>query len=772
MKSLTFSKKHFLRFYGLLLLSTSIIGVGTLNAQHVSVLQDNNQELPSASMLEPVVIISTREEKTILDIPQTISVVTRQQMDDHMINDIQDLVRHQPGVSVSRQTSITNPWGQLTGFTIRGVSGNRVQLTVDGSRIQESITDGSRDFFDLGNFQAVEIVKGPNSVLWGADALGGAVMFRTRDPSDLLKFTNKPWVVELKTGYDSFDRSWKKQVTGAYDFGDLQILGSYNQVSLHEPRLRKARADGGIWGCTRRQIGCNVLFPADTDVDNLLVKAVWSPTKDHTFKLTGELFGRDTEILQLYDLGESATGRPSVTSYINDSYIRDLDMKRRRIAFEHQWNVDKNWLDSIKWRVSYSPQSRETDSLQKRIYSNRYHLVNQYRKYSETFAEADIQLQSNFNLAGAAHLLTYGFDGDTTKGNYKGTNQTFNSLTGLTVTQTNQGFSFPKVDTQRADIYLQDEISLLEGRLIVTPGLRLAHYEIDPTGDKNYPGLPGYAPQEHKKSELIKRLGGIFHFDETYSAYASYGEGFKMPTSQQLFQSSNDPFSGSSIIPNANLKPEYVKNYEIGLRGSYNKGYFSFGTFYADYTDFIRSFQQVMITAPDGSRVPAYTFDNVSKVHLWGIEFAGEYEVFDYTTISANISWSKGRQKVDRDAERTAFDGAVPITAVLGVKHRLADYNLEFEALTTLAAGRKENANESDFLPSSYALFDVYAKWTPHDNFELSAGVENIFDRRYFPNTLTGYTKTPASAAVANVNPLELQTGPGRLFKLGATVRF
>jgi hemoglobin/transferrin/lactoferrin receptor protein len=737
--------------------------------------QEQSQQVVAEdeTTLEPIVLLSTRGAARVLDVPQTISVIDREELDNRNVRDIQDLVRHEPGISVSRQTSITNPWGQLSGFSIRGMSGNRVLLTVDGSRVQESITDGSRDFFDLSNFQSVEIVRGPNSVLWGADALGGSVMFRTRDPSDLLADDpTKPWALELKSSYDSFDHSWKKQITGAYDFGDLEIMGSYSQTSSQEGHFGNARADGGIWGCTRLYIGCDKLFPNDTDVDNALVKAVWTPTADHTIKLTGELFGRDTEVLQLYDMSASTTGVPSPSAYVNDPYIRDLEMRRKRIALEHQWDVDTGWLDTLNWRVSYSPQSRTTDSNQRRVYSNRVQFHNQYRDYSEDFLEADIQLQSSFDLGPTSHKLTYGFDGDLTKGDYEGINTTYNSLTGLTTVQENQGFSFPRVDTTRADFYIQDEITMLDDRLTITPGLRLAHYSIDPTGDGSYPGLPGYEPSEQDKTELLKRIGAIYKLDETYSVYASYGEGFKMPTSQQLFQSSSDPFSGIAIIPNLDLEPESVQSYEVGLRGQYDRGFFSLGAFYADYEDFIRSFQPTTIIGPGGVPVPARTFDNVEDVKLWGIEFGGEYEILDDTTVSANFSWSKGRQRVSSGAAKTAFDGAVPFTAVLGVKHVLPDYNLQFEAFGTFAAGRTENASPTSYLASGHALFDAYAKWTPRKNFELTFGVENIFDRRYFPNTLTNYENTPSPASVANVNPLELQTGPGRVFKVGATVKF
>ncbi|RDL46752.1 Hemin receptor [Ensifer sp. M14] len=753
-------------------LLTGVAALALALPAHAQAQDKTTRRVQQETPLERIVVTSTRGAKKVLDVPQSISVITREEITDHNVRDIQDLVRHEPGVSVNRTTSITNPWGQLNSFTIRGMGGNRVLLTVDGSRVQESITDGSRDFFDMSNFKSVEIVRGPNSVLWGADALGGAVMFQTLDPSDLLVDPTKPWAVEVRTGYDSLDNSWRKQVTAAYDFGDIEILGSYGQVSSSEAELSKARADGGIWGCTRLTIGCDRLFPADTDVDNALAKVVWTPDAQHTFKLTGELFGRDTRVLQLYDMSASTTGIPSTTAYVNDPYVRDLEMSRKRISLEHDWQVGAVWLDSVNWNLSWSPQKRETDSRQRRVYSNRIQLHDQYRNYSEDFFEADIQMKSSFDLGSTHHTLTYGFDGDRTKGDYAGINTTYNSLTGTTTTAINQGFSFPRVDTERADFYLEDSIAFLDGQLTVNPGVRLAHYSIDPTGDASYPGLPGFRPQKQENTELLKRVGAIYKFDDTYSAYASYGEGFKMPTSAQLFQSSVDLFTGSSLVPNPDLKPESVDSYEIGFRGELDRGYFTVATFYADYTNFIRGFQPITVTGPGGVPVVGYTSNNVEDVALWGIEFGGEYEVLDDTTASANITWTKGRQRTSAGAATTAFDGATPLTAVLGLKHELPDYGLQFEVFGTFAAGRTQNSDPADYLVPGYAVFDAYAKWTPRENVELTAGIENIFDRRYFPNTLTGYDRVAASVATANVNPLELQTAPGRVFKIGATVRF
>lgn len=757
---------HFTRMSSALLMSTTLLAGGLVAGEARA---QDALTATQVTLLERLVISATRTSKRALDVPQTVTVVTNDDMEKKVVRDIQDLVRYEPGVSVDRTTSVTNPWGQLNSFSIRGMGGNRVMMMVDGSRIQERITDGSRDFLDTSNYKAVEIVRGPNSVLWGADALGGTVAFRTRDPEDLLANAGKNWAVEVRTGFDSQDMSWRKQVTGAYDFGALQVLGSFGHLASEQPKLTKADPNGGPWLICPRPatFRCNELFPAQTSAYNSLVKIVATPNDAHKVTLTGEFFNRDTQIEQVWDSSAALGG------YISTGYPRTLDMQRYRVALEHEWKVDAPWLDAVKWQVSYSPQRRVTESKSFRTYPARRQTVYQLRDYGETFLEGDLELTSHFAAGPSNHTLTYGFDGDFTATNYEGRNETWRSDTNVTTVAINQGFAFPKTETIRADFYIQDEIKLFDDRLTVTPGVRWANYRITPDG--GYTSLPGYTPGAVSSSELIKKLSLQYRLTDEFSVYAAYGEGFKMPNAQQLFQSSQGIGNAGfvDIVPNPNLKPESVRNYELGLRGEFDRGWFSVSGFYSQYSNFIRGLQvapgAVQNANGDWSR---YWSDNVQSVDLYGLEVGAEYEVYDNIFATANLTWQRGTQQVSAGAATTPFDGAVPLTAVLGLRYEMPEHGLEFELLSTLAAGPTERASATAFKPDGYALLDGYVTWKPSEKVSLSFGVQNIFDTKYYPNTLTGYSAVPESAAVAAQNPLEGQVGPGRTFKLGATVRF
>lgn len=222
--------------------------------------QEQQPQLPVPSgihfNLDQISVYATRSERQLLDIPATVTIIDRAEIERRMVRDMNDLVRYEPGVNVDRITSRVDPTSSLAGFTIRGVGGNRVLMMVDGTRMIERVTDGNRDFVDMSNLKAVEIIRGPGSVLWGSDALGGIVAFETKDPDDYLKGTSKNFAGQADTSYDTFDHSWIKTITAAAQSdarGTWQTLVSASQRDAHEPTLSKADPNGGIWGCPRNR---------------------------------------------------------------------------------------------------------------------------------------------------------------------------------------------------------------------------------------------------------------------------------------------------------------------------------------------------------------------------------------------------------------------------------------------------------------------------------------------------------------------------------------
>ncbi len=740
--------------------SVAACAAGSMQAWAQEVPRSAGQELKTDETSE-ISVTATRNATQVLDAPATVNIVTRQQMDERGTRDIQDLVRYQPGVSVDRVTSGTDPWRNLGGFTIRGVSANRVQIQVDGARVQERITDGTRDLVDLTNMKAVEILRGPGSVLWGADALGGIVAFRTLDPDDLL--LGRPQAARLTAAYDSLDRSFSKTAIGALQFTPtLQGILLLNNRTAHEAKLSKARADGGIWGCpVTRFLPCNTLDPVDSSAWNGMAKFVWRPSADQEWKLTGEWYRKDSTVDQLYDYNQVSGG------IRNGSYIRDQVLERQRIALSHRWDIGYSFLDTVKWNLSYSPQRRALDSTRyQRLASGQNRETNARVNFQEKFLQGDIQFNSHFQLGPTQHFLTYGFQGDHTTTDYSSRSRTTNLATGVTTRTDGGGFNFANATTTRADLYLQDEIKMWGDRLTITPGVRWANYRIEPRTLASYVVVPGAAPRNIRSSRLIPQVGGLFKLDDHFSIYARYAEGFKMPTAQQLYVSL--PSTTFVLIPNPDLKPESVKSYEAGLRGRFAQGWFSIGAFHAQYKDFIAELQSLGFRADGVEKIGSI---NLSSVKLSGVEAATEVRIAENWLVNAALSYQYGEQIATPGAAKTPFNAALPFNGVFGVKWFKPDWNFDAELISRFSASMTRVTPSTNFKPPGYVVFDGFVNWKPWSNVTLRGGVMNILDKRYFQAGAASYATT-AAANVATVNPIELQTAPGRTFKASLTVDF
>ncbi len=719
------------------------------------------------TQLPVLTILATRQASDPFNTPRNVSVIDDDQMRDRFVGNMQDLIRYEPGITAPRTTSGTDPFATFGGFNIRGVGGNRVQVLVDGSRTPERIVDGTRDYLDFNFTKQADIVRGPGSVLWGADALGGIVTLQTIDPEDILG-EDRDRGGQFTTSYDSVDNAFNNSIAYAYRLTpELSVLGGIAYTRANEPEFGNARADGGIWGCPRNiafgATPCNALDPMDKSSYRGLAKAVYTPNADHRFELSADYLRRDTDVRSDSILGpvyNTVTGLP--TGEVNTGIVRNLDLHRARFGIEHEWEVGNPFVDQVRWSLSHSPSGYTRTGTRRSISAAGDSLVSSdLLKYGEEFTELDIQLTSRFATGALDHVVTWGFDGDYTRTDYQNISTVNNLTTGVISETRAGGFNFANATTMRADLYIQDEISAFDQRLRVTPGLRFATYNLDPRPDADYQIVPGKEPRKVSDDTLLFDIGAMYDLTDQLTVYGAYNQGFKMPTAQQLYTSLPGAFF--DMIPAPDLRPEQVDNFEVGLRGRLDRGFFSVGGFYADYTDFIENFYN-----PPGTS--DYTYRNLSSVTVYGIEVSGAYDITDNLRTDFSLSWQKGRQKAG-PGESTTPHTVPPFTGVVGLTYLVPQYNLKLEAVGTFVADVKETASINNYKPDGYALLDLFATYQPSANSELRLGIKNVFNQRYFVSNAATYNLT-ATDAVARTNPIELQTGPARSYMASFTVKF
>ena len=748
------------------------------NAQDDSVeeteTQQTEEEQETLTELQRIIVIGTRQPRLLIETPANVSSISRDDLDRRMDNVIEDVFRYEAGIEIFRQTSGTDPFSNSGGIEIRGVGGNRTQILVDGNRTIEQTTDSTRDVVDSSNVKAVEIVRGPSSVLWGSDGLGGVINFVTKDPSDYLR-PGENFAGAASINYGSIDNAWTESVTGAFRASErVELLLSYTRRDNEEIELDNARlGPDALQPCPRSPdvTPCNEFDPLDSGSNNLLGKVVWKLANNNQLRFTGEYFDRTTEVEQNSILGtEFFFGTPD--AFLNSS-DRTQDIERWRVTVDQQWQPTSGIFDSIDWQLTWSPQRVDTFSDQNRtlIPSGDEEISLRDQDTREDFFEFDLQLTSGFDTGNVSHLLTYGFDGDTVRTDRDRVDITRNITQGTETIRRAGGFNFADAETTRADFYIQDEISFANDTFLLVPGVRLAYYEIDPDPDTDFQLVPGAEPRTIDETDVQLKLGGIVNFNDTFSAYAQVAEGFKMPTAQQLFQSLNS-LPNFVLIPNPDLQPESVVNYELGFRGDFGaRGFFSVNAFYADYEDFIQNFLPI---DPEPFGLPsdtfALTYDNFDEVEIFGLEGSAGFQINDRWSTRLGMSYQEG--DVKDEGEDSEFLNALPFQAISGVRYFDANRGLDLELVGTFQAGSaKVNDPETDFAPSSYVTFDFIAGWEVLPDLYLRASIYNLFDRRYFGAESRGFPINEGTN-VQSTNPIELQVAPGRNFRLGLSYQF
>ena len=139
--------------------------------------QDNNNEEP----VDNIVVSASRAPSPQVSVGSATTVITREQIELRQSRYVTDLLRSVPGFAVSQ----VGARGSQTQVRVRGAEANHVLVLIDGVRANDPASgDEFRwETLSTSNVERIEIVRGPQSSLWGSDALAGVVHVITRSGS-------------------------------------------------------------------------------------------------------------------------------------------------------------------------------------------------------------------------------------------------------------------------------------------------------------------------------------------------------------------------------------------------------------------------------------------------------------------------------------------------------------------------------------------------------------------------------------------------------------
>jgi len=665
-----------------LLISTSIFAA----------VSDIEEVVVKGKVLQADQINALKVPTPILNVPQSLSIVTDEDIRKQGIRQIGDIIRYTPGVNTSQGE------GHRDAVVFRGV-----RSTADF--FQDGVRDDVQYYRSLYNVDQVEILRGPNALLFGRGGTGGAI---NRVSKKAIIGSDS---TTIDAAYDSF---------GAFNLAaDLNIDLSDTvafRLNVHSDALENHRD----------------FYDGDRLGINPTLKVQLSP--DTALDLSYEYVDHERFI----DRGiPTANGAP--VEALADIVFGDANGNVNKVeASIFRAAVSHEFSDSMKGNLSVTSNSFE--KMYQNTYANNYYADSNTVQMDGYYDPTDRDnLIITGNLVGEAtlgtttHTLLVGFESietdnsnlryntywttnDCSASNYDRevfkVEDTINFAVNAAGVATSLEYTNPcalksstETDISVQSFYIQDQIDLTDN-LIVVLGGRYDSFDVKVDDIKND------SSAARKDTEFSPRWGLIYKPTDSTSVYYSYSESFSPRSGEQYKK-----LTGGSAGSGETLRPDYFESSELGFKIdlsselSFSAAYFDSESTRAGY---------------DGSSSKYITERGLS---VDGVELELKGQVSDSLNITLGYSNMDGETSsggLPREIPESTFSmwAAYQVNPQLGW------------AIGVMHQGEsaiKDNA--PTLLLPSYTRFDAAIYYAISDDFKLQLNAQNLSDELYFPHS-------------------------------------
>ncbi|WIW90222.1 TonB-dependent siderophore receptor (plasmid) [Sphingobium sp. V4] len=639
-------------------------------------------------------ITAAKTDTPILEIPQSISVITADRMTDQGVQTINDALRYTAGVRTE-----TNGAQLLdNNLYLRGFIQNSLYMYQDGLR---GATPGYFGFFagEPYGYERIEVLKGPGSVLYGQSEPGGLINMVSKRP------TADP-INEVQLTVGSFDH-----YQAAADLGGATRDGKllYRIVGL----VRDANTQVDYVKNDRVYIAPSLTWQP-TDLTSFTVLASYQRNK-------GDFYAQVPATAVLLP---NSNGHIPFSRFLGEPGWEGETTERYAIGYEFEHRLGDRV--KISQNVRYTHLENDRQYLQalgalidERQLNRRYTV----RAISNDGVAADTRLQWDVDTGNLTHKITGGFD--YLRGTSNWLEQTGNAsridifepvYSGTVDTSVYTGLSLQDISADQLGLYVQDQIKY--DRWVATVGIRQ-----DWSWRKTRNVLTGTSVRQ-KDDAFTWRAGLTYVSDFGLAPYASYTESFT-------------PIIGTDRLGNA-FVPETGQQFEVGLKyqPTGSNSLLTLSMF-----DLRR--QNVQTTDPENTSYSVQT----GEVRVRGIEIEGVAEIAKGLNLVAAYTYN--------DAEVTesiysAVAGNRPTRVPEHSASLWAKYKVQSGALKGLGIGsgvRYTGSTYGDdantFKVPAFTLvdlaldYDFGPQWGMLDGLSASINVSNLFDKYYVPVCFT-----------------------------------
>ncbi len=622
--------------------------------------QGTSQHADIIPLLEEVVVTARKREETVLDAPLSITALGADQIEARKLRGLTDLAVSMPNVALDEVGTARG----ISNFSIRGLGINSsipsieptVGIFVDGVYLGTN-SEAAFDTFDL---ESIEVLRGPQGILFGRNVTGGAILVNTRKPGDEFE-------ARVRTALDGGgDGGLNKYLMGSMggpvsDSLSVGITAYYND----DDGWFENRLTGADFGALEQVMFRPVAVWRPGDKLELVLRYQYSENEG------------DGSASQAHTNGLGVDGTPVNFDRDSHDFSIDeegvLDVKIHFVTAELNLKVGENGMitNILGYRNSESYFLTDADAQPVSLFhgsgSMEAEQVSNELRYNGVFAE-------RFNLTAGV----YYFNNDI---KYHERRNLLGLLTpdGSPALLQDGGGEY-EVETigvfAAVDYDLNDAITLSAGLRYTSEEKEAAIASLIRNVNSPCNVLDGSCSfdftDDEKWQSWSPKVGVIYHVSDSARIYAHWTRGFR----------SGGYNLRNTAIDTVNFGPgpfdeETVDNYEIGFKASFAQGYLSGALFFNDIEDMQRE-----LNMADPVSGIVQVIKNTADAEIFGIELDGAANLTENLQATGSVGWLDAGYKnvkfdlnsdgmIDGRDEDLDLPRAAEWTWSLGLRHRL-----------------------------------------------------------------------------------------------------
>ena len=527
-------------------------------------------EIENIEMSE-VTVSATKIQKTIDKIGSPVYIMDRKEIERTEGRNIDEILRRAPGVFTEDRYNNESAVVSFRGVGLHTHVTRGILVLVDGVSLTEAMGRTDFESVDMENAERVEVLKGPVSALYGPNGITGVINVIEKSPEDGLHGGFKASLGSYNT------MNYSGNINGGKNGFKYLVKGKYYSSDGYQTRSSYESARGGI-----------KLSKQFEKAGKLQLTADYISSSD---ELPGTL-----DSLQFYDGSRES-------SNLFAGY--DRDFLRTDLVYTQSWGEKMDFYANGFYRNKnskgfYSDSRFSDDKIQT--------LGGEARaKFTQNLLK-----KNNSIIVGVNYISENGINQQNLRDDSTG-------VLGMVVSKGVSNYNM-------IGIYAEDEFALNE-KLTLTFGVRFDMVNYD-WRDELHEGVDNTS-NSTSISSFSPKFGVAYNPTKNITIFGNVARGFNPPQISQLFVGSS--YSG---LANPDLKPEYLTNYELGVRGDVKQKFiYQLSYFIMDFVDQISAEIDPAID-PD---VPIN--QNIGKTRHSGLETALEYRFTPRFNIYANYSY-------------------------------------------------------------------------------------------------------------------------------------